>query len=162
VGLHAPHLYPQVMKLVSALTALVASALMVSCASTPQSRIAKSPDVYGSLPASQQEAVARGRITSGMSPQAVTLAWGRPSRVSRLNRGGQDMERWTYTSLAPIYHSSIGFGAGWGAHGHYGPYGRHCGGYDPFFAPQVDYVPVPTARVDFKNNRVSEFEIREH
>ena len=70
---------------------LLTTALFVSCApSTPETRIAANPAKYESLSAKHRDLVRQGRIDTGMSPDAVSLAWGSPDR--RYD-GGEDGAR---------------------------------------------------------------------
>ena len=59
--------------------ATLASVLVSCMASTPGDRISRNPTLYNSLPSYQQQLVQQGRIESGMSPDAVFLAWGAPN-----------------------------------------------------------------------------------
>ncbi len=144
----------------------VAAVCFSSCAvSTPASRAAKYPQMADALTPTQRESVMRGHITEGMSKDAVYLAWGAPSRVTRGSEGGRDFEQWRYTELRPIYSSRVGigfgYGYGYGGYGGYrGRYGRH-GGYYPGYTMidyGPDYVPVTSAVVKFRSGRVSGWE----
>lgn len=137
----------------SALLALIGSAL-VSCAnSTPQSRIARNPAIYESLSTAQQLAVTEGKITKGMGPDAVFLAWGRPDRVGRWNRSGREVERWFYLGYQPVYVQTFGYG--------WGPYDPWIVN-DPFWytGQVVDWVPHTRRRVEFVEGKVTDWEFR--
>jgi len=132
---------------------------LTSCAvNTPQTRIAKNPDLYESLTPAQREVVGRGRVEKGLPKGGVFLAWGRPDRVAEWDRSGQQVERWTYLGVRPVHTYSLGgvWGPGWGGYGPGGPYG------DPYFygGPVVEWVPYPVSRVDFANERVTDWEVR--
>ena len=60
---------------------LLVAGLLASCApSTPEARIAANPAKYESLSSKHQQLVRQGKIDTGMSPDAVALAWGSPNR----------------------------------------------------------------------------------
>ena len=126
-----------------------------SCApSTPAARIAANPAAYDALPAKQQQQVSEGQIARGMSPEAVLLAWGRPSRQIEQMRAEGPVERWDYTGSRPVYVNNFYGGFG------YGRYGR-CGRYSGIgmgWGPEVAYVPYLRASVWFKNGKVDEWE----
>jgi len=131
--------------------------LLSSCSSTVASRIEKNPHLYAKLPESHKELVNKGQIKKGMSKEAVFLAWGRPAGSSQGERADAGhFERWTYTSLEPVY-----------SHNYYGYYGSsyyrhhgycHGGGYGYGYGPSVHYVPRRHAIVDFKNQRVTDWQ----
>jgi uncharacterized protein YceK len=55
---------------------MAASALTLAGCSTVQTRISGHPEIYQSLSTSDQALVSQGKIRTGMSPNAVWLAWG--------------------------------------------------------------------------------------
>ena len=56
------------------------SALLTGCAGNKiASRKRERPAAYAELPAAQQQLVDKGRIDSGMSTNAVFVAWGKPA-----------------------------------------------------------------------------------
>lgn len=120
---------------------------------TPQQRIEKNPALYQSLPAKHQALVARGEISRGMSPDAVTLAWGAPSRRYTGESNSTRTERWDYFGSEPQYTNRLAFGYGYG-HG----YRRH-GYYNSIaYAPEITYIPYRRATVLFKNQLVDTWE----
>ena len=126
--------------------ATLACLLLASCASTPQTRIERYPGMYTSLSTKHQQAVNEGRLVEGMNRDAVYLAWGRPAGIKEGSSAGQEIEKWRYTGLRPVYVRNVGFGYGYG-------YGRYC---DPhyFGGTGVDYVPYTNAVVEFRNGKV--------
>ena len=113
----------------------------------------ESQAMFDKLPEAHKKLVVRGAIVEGMSRDAVFLAWGRPSRVSRGSRDGGTFERWIYTHYEPVWthNSSIGLGYG------YGRYGCRYGGlYND--GPSVTYIPYNAAKVEFVSGRVKAWE----
>ena len=141
------------------LLALV-SVLFASCASnTPQGRIEKDPARYGKLSTKDRALVDSGRIRTGMSQDAVYLAWGKPNSVSKGGDGSGSTERWIYTGQTPVWSNQIGYG------GRYGGYGRGYGygyGYSSYggynYGSSIIYVPYTAGVVHFRNSRVTKWE----
>lgn len=138
--------------------ALLLVVVICSCVpSTPQARIEKNPEKFAALPASQQSQVQRGEIARGMSPDAVELAWGPPSRRLEGSQHGKPMDRWDYTDTRPIYVNTFYGGYGYGPYGAYGPYNNF--GYSGFgLGPEVAYIPYQVASVRFTDGRVDSWE----
>ena len=138
------------------LTALFVIPLIASCVpSTPQARIEREPQKFEALGKRHQELVRSGQIASGMSPDAVYLAWGAPAGVFQGARNGKSSERWDYNSSRPV--TTVGFYGGYGYRS-YSPYGQY-GGYDGYgIGPDVVYVPYRSASVWFVENRVDSWE----
>jgi hypothetical protein len=88
-----------------------------------------------------------------MSPDAVVLAWGAPSRRYSGVSNGTASERWDYMGSQPVYGNTFGYG-GWGGWNRWGGYG--CGG--PFMYNDVTFIPYRRATVLFKNQRVEAWE----
>lgn len=136
--------------------AVLAAALIPACApSTPQARIAKSPEKFAALPPSEQELVQQGRLARGMSPAAVELAWGPADRVFEGSSRAKPMERWDYLGSRPVtvapYFGGYGYGYG------YGPY-QNYGWFGPAFGPDIAYIPYRSASVRFIDRRVDSWE----
>lgn len=131
------------------LIAAVVAGLLASCApSTPEARIAANPAKFASLGARHQELVRQGRIDTGMSPDAVALAWGSPSRRYDGNDGKARTSQWDYAGSRPVYTTSA-----------YGVYrGGYYGRYGWSVAPEVAYVPYRRATVWFRDDRVTKWE----
>jgi len=129
---------------------------LMSCSSTPASRIKESPQVFNALPTQQKQLVSQGRIEQGMTPPAVYLAWGDPSRVAEGVINGQQAMRWIYSTLQPVYSPPPTF---WG-----GPFWGGPGFYPNLYYPyypyynDINYVPVNTGHVLFINGKVKSWE----
>jgi hypothetical protein len=137
------------------ITALMAGFLIASCApSTPQARIQQNPQLFESLSAEHRSLVENGRISRGMSPDAVQLAWGAPSRTFQGSSAGKDFERWDYSGSRPVHVTSFhgGFGNDW----RYGRRGYSSLGWG--IGPDIAYVPYHIASVWFSNQRVDSWE----
>ncbi|MFT5633017.1 MAG: hypothetical protein ACI9SQ_000726 [Rubritalea sp.] len=143
---------------------LVAMLLMTnSCApTTPTSRIAKNPSIFGKLTDSDKQLAKLGQIERGMHKDGVLIAWGRPDGVTSGSNDGKSFEKWTYTIASPVYSDRFrSFGAyGYGRISH----GRACwqgGGFGMDFGPEVYYVQRTVASVEFDQyNKVSNWERR--
>ena len=137
-------------KLLSLLAIAALAALATSCApSTPQSRIAANPSLYEALPAKHQELASQGRVTKGMSKEAVFLAWGRPARKGEGSRNGRSFERWDYARYRAVHYNRFyGFSG-------YGWCGRH---YGYGWVPAVDFVPYRSGTILFHDSRVDSWE----
>jgi len=127
------------------------AALLSSCASTPESRIRQNPDVFAALDAADQELVRRGELRMGMSPEAVVLAVGRPSRVDQVVEvGTPPREIWLYAGTRPVYINT------WAPPPMYGRCGRF---HQPAAWPQVAYIPYLRARLDFQGRSLVRWEV---
>jgi hypothetical protein len=123
-----------------------------SCApSTPASRIAQNPFLFENLSSADKELAQQGQIKRGMHKNAVLIAWGKPDGLSAGSRSGKSFEKWVYTSLSPIYTSTL---RPYGAFG-YSRFGYHrdrFGYYDDYgvgFGPELHYVQRISATVEF-------------
>lgn len=156
------------------LVAAAAVTLLVSGCSTVESRISEHPDLYHSLSARQQQLVANGQITPGMSRDGVYLAWGTPDQRVEGAMRDQMTETWIY-----IHYTSYPYGYGYGygypyRYGWGGGFGgvvvtrRHHGRsfafvgnpfYDPFYYSYIPpSIPYPYRTVTFANGRVVSFQ----
>ena len=82
---------------------LLAFALcVVGCAtrSTIQSRQQERTAAYAALTPEDRALVDQGQIKSGMSEDAVYVAWGRPSELMKGESGGNPTTTWVYTRTA--------------------------------------------------------------
>jgi hypothetical protein len=153
------------------LLSVLATALLLSSCATPENRIAKHPEIYNTLGATDRALVAQGKIREGMSKDAVYLAWGSPQQTSVANVRGKPAENWIYmgyTDAYPRYPYPYGFGYGFGPYGGGYPYvHRHRSGLrhlhysydpfyynDPFFYRPFERISYPSRTVSFQNERV--------
>jgi len=151
------------MKLIRLSSFAAMALLFSSCASsTPQGRVAANPAMAASLSPVQREAVLAGRVSEGMTREAVFLALGRPSAVRKGSTGGKETEVWRYTNLQPIQTSTMfidptvgmyGFGIGGG---YFGPRGARWAG--PVWGMGTEYVPMTSALIRFENGIVVSWE----
>lgn len=157
------------------LATTAAGALFFGGCATPEKRISKNPDLYHSLPARQQQLVAQGQISPGMSRDAVWLAWGGPEQKVNGFARGNTTETWVYytTYTYPYGYGGYGYGYGWGypgwgwGWGGVGVFRTHHGRrfavfgdpfYDPFYYSYWPTVSYPYKTVTFVNGRVVEFQ----
>ncbi len=131
--------------------------LVVSCTSTPTSRIEKNPALYNDLSSKHKKLVSEGKITKGMSKPAVFLAMGHPDRKIDGNKDGKNFSRWAYSVMTPIYSNGFRpyYGYGYGRYGHRSRYGI---GYHP----SIHYVPSRGASVEFINEKVTNWSVASH
>jgi hypothetical protein len=152
---------------------LVLGALLLTGCSTTESRISEHRDLFNSLSPGDQQLVAAGQIRTGMSQNAVWLAWGSPDQRATGAMRSQMTETWIYVNYAPAY--GYGYGYPYGAYGpgffgggvavvrthHHGRAFAFVG--DPFFDPfYYSYIPpsipYPYRTVTFANGRVASFQ----
>ncbi len=133
-------------------SALALSFICSSCSTTPQVRIEENPQVYQSLSPDEQKLVSAGQISTGMSPQAVFLAWGYPNNtpVQGEEKGSHYM-KWIYTSSTAYTTQSVWAGPHWGYNGWYDPY---------FSRMNTTFIETPVAEVTFINNKVTSWQSR--
>ncbi len=143
-------------RLILPLLAAACATGLSGCASTVQSRIAQNPQLYENLSATHKALVTRGKITEGMTRDAVHLAWGRPDSVKTSSSGGRVTETWLYTNFYPEYAGYHGYGWGHFGYPYYG-YGYHHGYYCP--GPSVYYRSYVAGKVSFSGNRVTQWEV---
>ena len=136
---------------------------------TIDTRIAERQAAFQAMSPRDQALVQQGRITEGMSRDAVYIAWGPPSmRVPGRNRG-RIVETWIYDATAagdypgPFYYGHrYGYGAGYGYFGSYRHHFRrhlfYDPWYDPFFYHHANIVRYPERTVSFQNGRVIAFQ----
>jgi hypothetical protein len=160
-----------------------ASAAFLSSCETVENRISEHPDIYQSLSPRDQALVSQGQIRTGMSQNAVWLAWGNPEQKTTGAMRGHAAETWIYvwTRSAPYGSAYYPYGYGYG-YGGFGPgfgygYGGFGGGavirshghhgrfaiygdpfYDPFFYDPFPTVSYPYKVVTFSNGRVMSYQ----
>jgi hypothetical protein len=96
---------------------LAANALILTSCETTQDRFSKNPEIYQRLSASDQALVSQGQIRTGMSRNAVWLAWGSPDRKIVGNMRGHPTETWIY-----IYYVTYPYYPYYGPWGPWGPW----------------------------------------
>lgn len=156
--------------------------LFLTSCSTTESRISDNPQMFNSLSPRDQDLVRQGQIRTGMSQNAVWLAWGDPERKSVGEMRGRPAETWIYLNYVPAYGYGYPYGYGPYAPYGYGPYGfgfssvgfahTHRGHafvffgdpfYDPFYYSYIPpSVPVPYRTVTFSRGRVASFQYLSH
>ncbi len=140
-------------KLIARVTGLAAALLLPCCqVVTPAARIAENPVLFSSLPAEQQQLVQQGKIRTGMSPEAVYLAWGHPNTQPFVGeKEGKRLVRWVYTRQEAVMATPGSAGFHWGT----------CGwGYGCSLGPEIIYVPRNAAYVTFEDDKVVSWEAR--
>lgn len=116
-------------------------------------RIAAEPAMFDELSSNHRDLVQQGRVTEGMSKDAVYLAWGRPQETKESSRDGKSRETWVYYGSESVPVRTVGVGVGYG----YGdPCYRYGGWGGPFYDVGYhyrhrDYV---AAKVEFEKGRV--------
>ena len=122
--------------------ALMAALVFSSCQHPRERRILENPAVFSALPITEQAAVRKGRVLTGMSTDAVYIALGTPQQTSAGTAEGKSAETWIYRGVRAI--------PDYDSHYYYHPgYSRH---YQPF--PDYDYIPYDQAIITFINKRV--------
>ncbi len=139
---------------------LLLVSLVSSCAmpppATPQTRIGTHYDKFSKLTPKQKEQVRRGEIASGMSKDAVFLAWGDASRVYQGDKDGKSRERWDYLSTKAVPSPYGPYARPYGRP--YGYRGRYCDYRDPFYGNDTTYVTTRVASVWFVEGKVDSWE----
>lgn len=129
-------------------TALVATLLLVACASTPESRIEKSPDAFAKLTPEQQQKVRAGQVAIGFDDAATRLALGEPDKVLQKTTASGDSEVWIYQDV----YTYPGAGPCYGAYFRYG-LPSYC-----FFGPPTVQETKERMRVSFEAGKVTSIE----
>ena len=120
--------------------AVATSALILTSCSTPQTRISEHPDLYQSLSRRDQALVSQGQIRSGMTMNAVWLAWGTPDQKIPASIRGRLAETWVFLR----YETPPSYG---------GPY--YYGPFDWSYIPPKFIYPLRA--VTFSNGKVAYF-----
>ncbi len=137
------------------ISALALSFICASCSSTPLVRIEENPQVFQSLSVDEQKLVSAGQISTGMGPEAVYLAWGRPNNTPiQGEKDGSHYMKWIYTS-STAYSTNVAWGSPYNYYG-YGPR------YYPYQYSYMDttFIETPVAEVTFVNNKVTSWQSR--
>ena len=117
--------------------AIIAGALILSGCGTTGYRISQHPEMYQSLSPTDQALVSQGQIRTGMTMDAVWLAWGAPEQKIPGNMRGHPTETWVNLR----YNTPPSYG---------GPY--YYGPFDWSYIPPK--FPYPSKGVTFSNGRV--------
>ena len=152
--------------------------ILAGC-STVEKRITDNPQMYQSLSAHDQDLVSHAQIRTGMSQDAVWLAWGSADQRSVGAMRGHATETWIYTATASYPYGGYGYGGyggywggpwgpwGWGGFGGVGVFHGHGGHrfvffgdpfYDPFFYSYIPTYSYPYKVVTFSNGRAASFQ----
>src|SRR5437660_8691175 len=96
---------------------LAAVGLCLTSCETLDNRISEHQDMFNSLSPGDQALVREGKIRSGMSMNAVWLAWGSPEQKTSGEMRGHPTESWIYVEsrTAPYgsaYYHYYGYGQG--------------------------------------------------
>lgn len=81
--------------------ACITLCLLASCASNPQARIEKAPELFKNYSAHEQYLIRQGRIEIGFDPEQVRLAWGDPQKSRKETTPKGTRMVWEYTRLRP-------------------------------------------------------------
>src|SRR5215510_9726545 len=120
---------------------LVLTLIYSGCATT-ETRISQHPEIYQRLSARDQALVSQGQVRSGMSMDAVWLAWGTPDQKIPASIHNHPAETWVYLR----YETPPSYG---------GPY--YYGPFDWSYIPPKFIYPVRA--VTFSKGRVAYFGI---
>jgi hypothetical protein len=156
------------------LLGLTAVGLCLTSCETLENRISEHPDIFNSLSPRDQALVRQGQIRSGMSTNAVWLAWGSPEQKTVGEMRGHPSETWIYvenryapygSAYYPYYGYGPGFYGGFGGVGVFRTHGRGRFAFfgDPFYDPfYYSYIPptisIPYKTVTFSSGRVMSFQ----
>ncbi len=75
---------------------MMAVIFLSGCASGQMNRIDANRDLYEQWPIETKQAVLDGKVESGMLPEMVQVAWGKPTEVVASPGGGPGDEIWVY------------------------------------------------------------------
>jgi len=106
------------MKTTLALLALVAGLVVMVGCSTPESRIAKQPELFSRLTPEQQQMIREGRVGIGFDMEMVRLALGDPDRVRERTDANGRSEIWNYVDYETydgVFLYRGWYHRGWGA-----------------------------------------------
>ncbi len=84
------------MKTTFAVFTLICGLAILSGCSTPETRIAKQPEVFNRLTPDQQQMIREGRVGIGFDMEMVKLALGDPDRIRERTDSSGRSEVWTY------------------------------------------------------------------
>ncbi len=130
----------------------VLTCCFTSCSSSPLERIEANRPAFQQLPSSQQTLVLQGQITTGMSPEAVRLAWGDPDHITTGVVNHLSVERWIYRK-----NGGWSFGVGAGV-SHFHDSSRWLNGSGLGIGVPLGSIPPNTSWVLFTNDKVTSWE----
>ncbi|HYC70760.1 MAG TPA: hypothetical protein VEB66_06105 [Opitutaceae bacterium] len=82
-------------------------AVLAGC-TTPEARIRRNPELFGSLTTEQQDLIRRGQVAVGFTAEMVRLALGEPDRLATRRDADGTSEVWHYVTYelptgSPLY-----------------------------------------------------------
>lgn len=129
-------------------TVALMTTLLVACASTPDSRIEKSPATFAGLSPEEQQKVRAGQISIGFDTAATELALGKPDRVVEQTTEQGATEIWQYLD---VYSYPFSDGPCYGAYFRYS-LPRYCG-FSGVYGRTYEQVSE-RMRVGFRDGKV--------
>lgn len=124
------------------------------CVSTPERRIARSPELFASFPAEVQAKIRQGQVDIGFTPEMVRMALGEPQGVhSRVTETGA-LDIWTYTGIS---HGSTMVPVD-SSYAYRDRHGRLRRAYDVGWVPVGYTREYPVLRLEFEGGRLKAFE----
>ena len=123
---------------------------VAGCATTPQRRAQKMPDVIEELSDEDRERVLAGEIAVGDSPEMVYLAWGTPDRKTSIVRDDEEIVSWEYFGYRRDYMNSF---HSWHSFDHW-YYDRERKHYGLFPYRSIRHPHTATYRVPYLRRRV--------
>ena len=134
---------------------IIAGLALATGCSSPETRIAKQPELFNRLTPDQQQMIREGRVGIGFDQDMVKLALGDPDRVRLRTDLNGSTEVWTYIA----YESADGmmlyrgwYHRGWGYP--YPYYGGYYGGYYPYYMDVAGRRERSRDEVVFREGRV--------
>ena len=128
---------------------IVLALIVAGCASsTIEKRKRENYGAYSGLPSDIQSAVDQGQVKVGMSPEAVYIAWGKPSQVLTNESSQGTFVTWLYQGNRLksyhywTYHTYLSDGYSWG---------------HPYLATSYFPVEYVSAEVTFRDGLVAEW-----
>ncbi len=139
------------MRLISTGLALFSFALLAGCASTPDSRIDRQRGAFSRYPSEVQQKIRVGQIDIGFTGEMVLMALGDPShKFTRQTETGAT-EVWVYHETGPRFSFGLGLGSS----------GRHSSVGGGLAMSTGGYDPDEKLRVELRDGRVSEIDVRQ-
>lgn len=133
---------------------VVAAGMVVGCISTPEKRIARNPELFGSFPPEIQANIRKGEVAIGFTPEMVQMALGVPHRVVERTTMAGETKLWIYTGIA--HDSTIQPISG--SYMYRDRYGRLRQAYDTHWVSVDRTREYPVLRLEFEAGRVKSIE----